>query len=243
MFALSLLTLDLTILLFRFVFPLHFPKNPCRVSCRYVICWNILVQKSQRSMFALTVSFILLFSLPLTEYYTCTYLCNHTPGTNSTPIPNHHPRQNNHTPGNPAILANGNTCAHLGPIGAIAQVWIQGVRATEKRHVRADQGSGSYGDLAGVDECAVEINKNPASDADVCAVVDVDGSFEPGISVQRGVFVFFCGCGCGCGCGCWWEWEWFVVVCYSLLLLVCGMVGRSEGRSILFPVFCDFSSA
>lgn len=94
------------------------------------------------------------------------------------------------------------------------------MRATEKRHIRADQGSGSYGDLAGVDECAVEINENPASDADVCAVVDVDGSFEPRIGVQGGVFVFFC------GCGCWWEW--FVVICYSLLLLACKYLGRGR---------------
>lgn len=86
------------------------------------------------------------------------------------------------------------------------------MRATEKRDVRADQGSGSYGHLAGVDECAIEIYKNPASDGDVCAVVDVNGSFDPGIGVQGGVFF-----GIGCGCGCWW-WEWFVVICYSFFL-------------------------
>jgi len=147
-------------------------------------------------------------------FYGITYLCNHTPGTNSTPIPNYHSWQNNHTPGNPAIFADGDTCTHLGSIGAIAQVWIQGVRTTEKRHVRADQGSGSYGYLAGVDECAVKINEDPASDADVCAVVDVDGPLDPGIGVQGGVFF-----GVGCGCGCCWR-EWFVVICYSFIIII-----------------------
>lgn len=97
------------------------------------------------------------------------------------------------------------------------------MRATEKRHVRADQGSGSYGDLAGVDECAVEINKNSASDTDVCTVVDVDGSFKPGIGVQGGIFVFFCGCRC-------WR-EWLAVICYSFIIISMRLlrIGRKAG--------------
>ena len=121
------------------------------------------------------------------------YLRHDTSRANRTPITNRNTGQDYNIPCYPAILPNCNTTTHFRAISPIAQIRVKRMGAAEKRHIGADEGPRSDWHFAGIKECTIEVDKHVASDFDVRSVVDVDRSFYPGIVMQHGIFILFCG--------------------------------------------------
>lgn len=131
------------------------------------------------------------------------YLGNDTTCANSAAVANAHTWQDNHIARNPTVLADGNLAAEFRSVGAIAQIGIDWVRAAEEADVGANQGAGANSDNASVNDGAVEVDEDVASNAYVVAVVDSYRPFDPGIVVQHGI-LFLGRRG--------WRWELLFIV-------------------------------
>ena len=110
-----------------------------------------------------------------------TNLGNHTPRPNRTAPPNRHAGKNDDVAAEPAVVANPDVLAELGALGPVAQRRVERVGAGVEAAVGADEGAGTEGDGARVDEGGVEVEEDAGAEAHVAAVVDVDGRLDPGV--------------------------------------------------------------
>lgn len=67
------------------------------------------------------------------------------------------------------------------------------MRAAVDRYVWSNQRPSADRYKAGVDDCAVEVDKDTFANADIGAVVDVDWCFDPGIVCKERLVCVFCG--------------------------------------------------
>lgn len=112
-----------------------------------------------------------------------------TPCAYSTAVPNCDARQNGDVPGNPTVITYCYYAAELRSACATAQVRVKRVGATVEGDVGPDESARPDGDGAGVEDGAVEVDKDIAPNLDIRAVVDLDGPLDPGVLVQEGVLL------------------------------------------------------
>lgn len=82
-----------------------------------------------------------------------------------------------------------NLLARLRTPSAIAQSRIQRMSTTVQTDIRAHQCSSSDGDQTGVDDHAVEVDKDACAYLHVEPVVDPNGAFDPWLVLQKS-FIF-----------------------------------------------------
>ena len=60
------------------------------------------------------------------------------------------------------------------------------MRATEERYIGADESAGADGDKAGIEDCAIEVDKHICTETNIGPVIHTDGIFDPGILIELG---------------------------------------------------------
>ena len=124
------------------------------------------------------------------------YLCDNASRSDGTASPNRHAGQHNHISTKPTVFSNMDVLPQLRALGAISQQQVERVSARVKAAVGANERPGADGDRAGVDKGGVGVEKDAGSKADVAAIVDVDGSVNPGFSREELGVVFWRRCCC-----------------------------------------------
>lgn len=125
-------------------------------------------------------------------------LGHHASSADSDATPNSDARTNHHVSAKPAVRAYSDRGTEFRPIDAIAEERVERVRSGVESAVRADESAVSDGDETRVEEDGVEVDIHSLSDAEIDAVVDLDGRVYVGVVWEEGRVFFGC-------CGDRWE--------------------------------------
>lgn len=121
-----------------------------------------------------------------------THLCNYAAGADGTATTNRHAGQDDDVAAEPAVFADVDFLAGLGPGHAVAQRRVERVCAGVEAAVGPDEGARPDRCQARVDEDAVEVHERPRADFHVATVIHAHGAVHPRVRREEG-FIFVLG--------------------------------------------------
>ena len=114
-------------------------------------------------------------------------LRDHAACAHSNAPPDRDASKDVHAASYPAIVVNVHFFAEFGACDALPYCWVDWMGGGINRYPRADENTRTDGHFARIEHHEIRADERISPDGDVEAIVEPDGTFDPGIAAELGV--------------------------------------------------------